>query len=259
MILQEATKDLAQQENNKGEITMSGLTDFIQDNSVMREGNKKPKAIHERFIEFHAQDDEQIVLNAVPGHFATIQSHINYYVDVTSMKVRTKEAREAAKHLVDKMRHKVEVLDTIVCMDGTQVLGAFLAEEVEKTNIGMSPHHETIRVVCPEVNSVNQLLFRENIKPSIQGRKIFLLLATMTTGETVRQSMECIEYYGGDVIGVSSIFSTRDVVDSTDVFPIFTIDDLPGYESYKPADCPFCKKGIPIEAMVNGYGYSKLR
>ena len=81
----------------------------------------------------------------------------------------------------------------------------------------------------------------------------------MSTGETVRQSMECIEYYGGDVIGVSSIFSTRHVVDSTDVFPIFTIDDLPGYESYKPADCPFCKKGIPIEAMVNGYGYSKLR
>ena len=63
MILQEAAKDLAQQENNKGEITMSGLSDFIQDNSVMREGNKKPKAIHERFIEFHAQDDEQCYIN----------------------------------------------------------------------------------------------------------------------------------------------------------------------------------------------------
>ena len=23
-------------------------------------------------------------------------------------------------------------------------------------------------------------------------------------------------------------------------------------------ECPFCKKGLPIEAMVNGFGYSKL-
>ena len=225
-----------------------------------REHKNKKKPIHERFIEFHAYDDEQIVLNAVPGHFATIQSHINYYVDVTSMKVRTKEAREAAKHLASKMLHKIEVVDTIVCMDGTQVLGAYLAEELEKSSFSLSgAAKESIRVVQPEVNSVNQLLFRENIKPSIQGRKIFLLLATMSTGETVRQSMECIEYYGGEVVGVSSIFSTREVVQSTLVFPLFTTDDLPGYETYKPQDCPFCKKGIPIEAMVNGFGYSKLR
>ncbi len=239
---------------------MSVLNDMIQENNKLREDNKKRKPIHERFIEFHAQDDEQIVLSAVPGHFATIQSHINYYVDVTSMKVRTKEAREAAKHLAAKMLNNIEVVDTIVCMDGTQVLGAYLAEELEKSSFSLSgAARESIRVVCPEVNSVNQLLFRENIKPSIQGRKIFLLLATMSTGETVRQSMECIEYYGGDVVGVSSIFSTREVVQSTLVFPLFTIEDLPGYESYKPADCPFCKRGIPIEAMVNGFGYSKLR
>ena len=202
--------------------------------------------------------NNHIKLKVSQGHFATTSSHINYYIDLATLKARSNEALAVAKSMASEYMAS-SVIDTIVCMDGTQVLGAFLAEEVEKTNIGMSPHHETIRVVCPEVNSVNQLLFRENIKPSIQGRKIFLLLATMSTGETVRQSMECIEYYGGDVIGVSSIFSTRDVVDSTDVFPIFTIDDLPGYESYKPADCPFCKKGIPIEAMVNGYGYSKLR
>ncbi|MBQ9390623.1 MAG: hypothetical protein IJU02_00375, partial [Lachnospiraceae bacterium] len=78
---------------------MSGFSDFIQDNKALREENRNKKPIHERFIEFHAHDDEQIVLNAVPGHFATIQSHINYYVDVTSMKVRTKEATEAAKYL----------------------------------------------------------------------------------------------------------------------------------------------------------------
>ena len=40
---------------------MSGLHDFIEENQKIREENKHRKPIHERFIEFHAHDDEQIV------------------------------------------------------------------------------------------------------------------------------------------------------------------------------------------------------
>ena len=39
---------------------------------------------------------------------------------------------------------------------------------------------------------------------------------------------------------------------------VFTTEDLPGYQTFSPHECPYCKKGIPIEAMVNGFGYSKL-
>ena len=87
---------------------------------------------------------------------------------------------------------------------------------------------------------------------------MLLLLATMTTGDTVRRSLECIEYYGGNIVGVSPIFGTMDKVGDTKVFPLFTANDLPGYATYTPHECPYCKKGIPIEAMVNGFGYSKL-
>ena len=66
------------------------------------------------------------------------------------------------------------------------------------------------------------------------------------------------EYYGGNIVGVSPIFGTMDKVGDTKVFPLFTANDLPGYATYTPHECPYCKKGIPIEAMVNGFGYSKL-
>ena len=102
------------------------------------------------------------------------------------------------------------------------------------------------------------MLFRENIRPSIEGKNVLLLLATMTTGETVRKSLECIEYYGGNVVGVSAIFGTMTKVEDTEVFPLFTTEDLPGYQTFAPHECPYCKKGMPIEAMVNGFGYSKL-
>ena len=51
--------------------------------------------------------------------------------------------------------------------------------------------HETIYVVSPEINN-GQMLFRDNNKGAIDGNGVVLLLATTTTGETIRRAMECI-------------------------------------------------------------------
>lgn len=216
------------------------------------------KSFRERMIKFYAEGDNTLVLKAVPGHFATSSSHINFYIDVTSLKTRAKDAREVARAIKNKMLHEVTSVDTIVCMDGTEMLGGFLAEELEKGHFATSNKHETIYVVSPEINSVNQLLFRENIRPAIEGKEVLLLLATMTTGDTVRRSVECIEYYGGKIVGIAPLFGTMNHVGRTKVFPLFGTADLTGYATYNPHECPYCQKGIPIEAMVNGFGYSKI-
>ena len=39
---------------------------------------------------------------------------------------------------------------------------------------------------------------------------------------------------------------------------VFTQEDLPGYQAYAPYECPYCKNGKPLEAIVNGFGYSLL-
>ena len=155
--------------------------------------------IRDRLTRFNARQDNSIVLHAVPGHFATSQSHINYYIDMTSLKSRSREAREVARFLQSASMHRIDMVDTIVCMDGTEVIGAFLAEELEKNHISIANMHETIYVVSPETNSANQFLFRENTRPAVAGKHVLLLMASITTGETARRSLECIEYYGGIV------------------------------------------------------------
>ena len=65
-------------------------------------------------------------LSAYPGHFATKHSHVNYFLDMTTLKVRQSNAEEAARALVPLYKHNT-VVDTIVCLDGTEVIGAFLA------------------------------------------------------------------------------------------------------------------------------------
>ena len=201
----------------------------------------------------------ELFLRVQKGHFATMHSHTNYYIDVTRIKIRSSEGIEAAKSIRAKLAHHVTNCDTVVCLDATDVLGGYLAEELNKGDFAMNNTHDAIYVVEPEENSIHQFMFRENVKPAIQGKDIIVLVDTMTTGETMHRAIECIEYYGGRVAAVVSIFATQDILDDKyQVFSLFTTADLPGYASYPPTDCPYCQKEIPIEAMVNGFGYSKL-
>ena len=95
------------------------------------------KSIRDRMVKFYAKDDNTITLNATPGHFATSSSHINFYIDVTRLKVRANEAREAARSIKNKMLHHVTTVDTIVCMDGTEVLGAYLEKDISQITTNM--------------------------------------------------------------------------------------------------------------------------
>lgn len=215
-------------------------------------------SIEEKMAKFYSKDDNSVTINAARGHFATSNSHINYYIDVTRLKVRAKEAENAAAALRAKLLHRVECVDTIVCLDGTEVLGGFLAQELEKGDFLMNNAHDTIYIITPEENSIHQFMFRQNNRMAIEGKNILILSATVTTGGTIQQAAECCEYYGGKVDGVAAIFSTINEAAGQHIYTLFTPDDLPGYQAYPQNQCPYCAKKIPIEAVVNGYGYSLL-
>ncbi len=215
------------------------------------------ESMESRMVKLYARNNNHVALHAIPGHFATSHSHINFYIDMTSLKTRANEAQEVAKSLAGDYVNST-VVDTIVCMDGTEVVGAYLAQEFEKRGFRNTNLHDTIYVVTPEYNANNQLIFRDNTIPAIKGKNVILLLSTTTTGLTVRRSLECVQYYGGTVRGISSIFSTVKKVSGMEVHSVFTEEDVPGYQAFARGECPYCKRGFAIEAMVNGFGYSQL-
>lgn len=214
--------------------------------------------MEQRMLKFYSKYSNKAPLHAMPGHFATSHSHINYYIDLTSLKTRVKEAEEIARIMADQYVNCNRPIDTIVCMDGTETVGTLLAKTFEERDFVTANTHETIYVVTPEFNSTNQMMFRENISPCIRDKNVVLLLATTTTGVTIRRSIECIEYYGGMISGICSIFSTVKEIDGFRIESVFNQEDVPGYAAYSQRECPFCKKKIPLEAMVNGFGYSRI-
>ena len=199
----------------------------------------------------------KVPLRIARGHFATNHSHINYYIDITYQKTRLSEAKDTAYDLVSHFINDTPV-DTILCLDGTAVLGTCVAEELTKSGFRTINAHQTIYVVEPEYNANSQIIFRDNIKPMIQGKTVLVLMASVTTGYTAKRSIEAIHYYGGHVAGVAAIYRAVDQIAGYPVRSVYSIDDIPDYESHDYHDCPYCKQGQKIDALVNSFGFSAL-
>ena len=198
-----------------------------------------------------------VPLRVARGHFATNHSHINYYIDITFQKTRLSEAKAVAKQLVTRFNTSA-LVDTILCLDGTEVIGACLADELTQSGFRSINAHNSIYVVSPEYNSNSQIIFRDNIQPMIRGKHVLVLMASMTTGYTVKRSIEAIGYYGGYVAGAAALYSAVKLAGDHPVASVYTLSDIPDYQSFDSNDCPYCKQGIPLDALVNSHGYSVL-
>ena len=196
-------------------------------------------------------------LRIARGHFATNHSHINYYIDITYQKTRLSEAKDSARQLVSHFINDTPV-DTVLCLDGTAVLGTCVAEELTQTGFLTINQHQTIYVTEPEYNANSQIIFRDNIQPMIRGKHVLVLMASVTTGFTAKRSVEAIQYYGGKVAGVAAIYRAIDEVEGYPVRSVYSIADIPDYESYDYHECPYCKAGRKVDALVNSFGYSSL-
>ena len=196
-------------------------------------------------------------LRIAHGHFATNHSHINYFVDITYQKTRLSEAMDSAQQLVANFVNDTPV-DTILCLDGTAVLGTCVAEELTKSGFRTINAHETIYILEPEYNANSQIIFRDNNIGMIRGKNVLVLMASVTTGYTAKRALQAIGYYGGEVAGVAAIYRAVDEVGGFPIRSVYSVADLPDYESYDYRECPYCKKGRKIDALVNSFGFSAI-
>lgn len=208
-------------------------------------------------IKISSKQHPNVILKAIPGHFVTPNSHVNYYLDMTTLKTRLSEASAAARELSAQIAVST-IVDTIVCIDGCEIIGAFLADELTRAGIYSMNAHKTIYIITPEFVSTGQLVFRENFLPMIKGKNVLLLLASATTGQTIVKATQALRYYGASISGISAVFSAANSMMGIPIRSLFTIADLPDYKAYDPEGCSLCKNNRPIDAFANAFGYSRI-
>ncbi len=201
---------------------------------------------------------KNLFLRVAKGHFATSYTHSNYYIDVADQKSRYSEAKAVAEELCSTYNYSTTIVDTILCLDGTEVISTCIADELTKHDYININAHQTIYIVTPEIVNGSQIIFRDNIVPMIKGKHVLITAVSVASGNTAKSAIEAIKYYGGDVVGVASIFATSEKCADYEVNSVFNPNDLPDYFSVPAHECPLCKEGKKIDALINCHGFSKL-
>ncbi len=210
--------------------------------------------MEKRAYELFAKRNREITLRAIPGHFVTKHSHVSHCIDLTKVKSQMSTAKAAARLFAETFRYTAPV-DTIISLERMKMVGAFLASELSMSGLNL---HQDIAVISPEITD-DKMILRDNFLPYVKGKNVLLLTATATTGLTVKSAVEGVRYYGGDAVGAAAVFGADLTQVDVPVARLFGVEDIPGYASYPIAECPLCRAGIKVDALVNSYGYSKIQ
>lgn len=120
----------------------------------------------------------RLYADAIPGYFATNHSHINCYIDMSDLKHKQSLAMTVARSFAARMAGMP--VDTILCLEGTEYIGAYLAQELTHESLSGMNTGRDLFLVEPDSNINGQFIFADNLRPMIA---------------------ECVEYYGGHVVG----------------------------------------------------------
>ena len=214
--------------------------------------------MNDNVLRIPLKKNPSIFMDVSPGHYTTGNVHTNYYIDVSNMKANALVARDIARELSIPYFSSAMV-DTIICMENTKVIGAFLAEELlEPGTMAMNSEGE-IHVITPRSNIDGKLVFFDNEVEWIKNKNILLLMATISGGQTLGSTLECIAYYNGRITGISSLFSASDKVSQEKIHALFTSDDIPNYEVVRSNKCAMCADGQKLDAFISSDGYNIYR
>ena len=147
--------------------------------------------------------NENVFIHLVKGHFVSANNHINYYIGTSDVKHNHDVSVDTAMLLSEYYNSNEIQADTVLCLYETQALGAYLAHELSRPNMYRYDSKREIYVVGSEYDSSGNIIFRDNLVRMIKDKNVIVLISAITSGKTVERAMESVQYYGGNVIGIS--------------------------------------------------------
>lgn len=164
------------------------------------------------------------------GHFKlTSGRHSNQYLQCAKIFRNTKYSEELCAALAEQYQN-----------DGVQiVIGPAMGAVQMAYEVSRSMHCENF---FTERDEDGKMTLRRGFVVN-PGDKVLVVEDVVTTGGSVREVIELVKSFGGDVIGVGSIVDrTGGKIDFGVPFKAVISVDV---QSWEPQDCPLCKAGAP--------------
>lgn len=164
------------------------------------------------------------------GHFLlTSGRHSDRYIQCARVFQYPLYCEMLSRHLADSF--KGEKIDVVV---GPAIGGIVFAYEVGK-QLGVRS------IFAERENGIMTLRRGFEIK---QGENVLVVEDVTTTGGSVKEVMQIVKDYGGNVIGVGSLVdrSNGEVSFGVRFEPVVVLD----VKSYEAKNCPLCRQGLPL-------------
>lgn len=133
--------------------------------------------------------------------------------------------RNALEHLSGEFRYDA--------VTGPAIAGAVIARDIATS--------KRVPFVYPEKID-GKMVFRRGHDRFINGKRLLIVEDIITTGKSVKQTVDAVSQCGGVVIGVVAIWNRS----GWNILPTNSIVNQT-VEHFSPEDCPLCKNDIPLE------------
>lgn len=105
-----------------------------------------------------SERNERVFIHAMPGHFVSSSSHLNFYIGTSDIKHNHDVSVDAAMLLASYYHERGIEIDTVLCLYETQALGAYLAHELQRANMLNPNPDSTVYVLGPEYDASGNII-----------------------------------------------------------------------------------------------------
>lgn len=164
------------------------------------------------------------------GHFLlTSGLHSGLYFEKFRLLERPELTSEVCRQLANAFRDRE--VETVA---GPTTGGIIIAYEVAR-------QLQTRCIFAERTQEGRDFLRGFEIRP---GERVLVVDDVLTTGGSIRDTLEALEKRDGEVVGIGVLVDRRQ--EDTDLgYPIFSVFKQ-AVKNYNPADCPLCKQKIPL-------------
>lgn len=177
----------------------------------------------------------------------TSGKHGSVYLNKDAIYPHTEEASNVGKLFAEK--YKDVEIDTVV----GPALGGIILSQWTAYHLSKMKGKEVYGVYT-EKGPDKTMIFTRGYDKLVSGKKVLVIEDITNTGGSVRKVVDVVQAGGGEVVGVC-VMINRDPDGVTSEVVGGPFDALTTFkaEAWDEADCPLCKKNVPVNTSV-GHG-----
>lgn len=159
---------------------------------------------------------------------------------------------EKVSQIGEMFAHKCKELDIDVVVG--PMIGGIILSQWTAYHLSKLKKKEILAVYTEKDAESNQVFGRRGYDKLVIGKNILIVEDLTNTGGSVKKVVNSVRKAGGNILQVG-VMVNRNPENVNETFmeaPFFSLGVFPA-EAYDEKDCPYCKKGAPVNIVV-GHG-----